>query len=1024
MPLMKFHLQNWRWAWLCVLASLIAEGRATGKIQFDRDIQPILSENCYFCHGPDAKHREAGLRLDVEAAAKQEAIVAGDADKSPLIGRLVSEDVDERMPPPESGKQLTAEQIELLRQWVAEGAEYRQHWAFSPPRRPESPSISVRWGRNPIDAFVLRGLQSAGLAPSGEAAPETLIRRASLALTGLPPTPEEVDDFLADKSPEAYERVLDRLLKSERYGERMAMWWLDGARYADSHGFQADWERYQWPWRDWVIRAFNRNQPFDKFTIEQLAGDLLPNATQEQILATGFNRNHRVNTEGGSLNEEWLVENVVDRVETMGSVWLGLTLNCARCHDHKYDPVTQKEFYQFFAYFHNVPEQGKGPGKQGNFDPVLKLPSPDHKAELARLDAELREVEAAVKREEKALASVVEIWEQQWREGRMAKRPWQLLRHAEAASKGQAELLLLGDGSFLPAGKQATHDVYTVKARIGMGAIAALMLEAIPDASMVKGRLGRAHNGNFVLSGVEVEITAPNTEAPTPAKIVAAAADYEQKGWPVASLVDRKHGKGWAVDGNRLVARRRAVLRFAEVLDAPEGSTLIVRLRSEALTRHALGRFRLFTTASETAGLEEDKSLSAEIRSILDVPDDQRTAKQKAALRKHVGEKEAPQLAAAKRKLESLKKAKAALEKQIPSAMVMAEMEKPRETRVLIRGQYDQPADVVLPGLPEAFFTGEEHPTNRLGLARWIVSPENPLTARVQVNRLWELVFGAGIVKSSENLGMQAEFPSHPELLDWLASEFVRLDWDVKAFLKTLLMSATYRQDAIVTAKKLRVDPQNRLLSRGPRFRVQAETIRDQALFLAGLLVEKVGGPGVYPYQPAGIWSEFNFYGNLRNYQHATDSGLYRRSLYTIWKRTAAPPGMTLFDMPNREICTVKRPRTNTPLQALALMNDVTYVEAARRFAERMLRSGDTVEEQIRSGFRRVTARWPRETELTRLRAGFDRRMARFEADADAAKALLAEGESDVTVKETGARLAAMTTVASILLNLDETITN
>lgn len=997
----------------------------SGEIDFNRDVQPILSENCYFCHGPDADHREGGLRLDIEAEAKRKAIVAGDAEMSPLIIRLRSSDPDEKMPPEDSGRNLTKQQVAVLKQWIAEGGNYREHWAFDRLARPTPPTTGDAWVRNPIDEFVLKRLRAEGLEPNAEASRSSLIRRASLTVTGLPPTSAEIDAFLSDPSPDAYERVVDRLLKSERYGERMAMWWLDGARYADSHGFQADWERYQWPWRDWVIRAFNRNQPFDQFTVEQLAGDLLPGATREQILATGFNRNHRVNTEGGSLDAEWLVENVIDRVETMGSVWLGLTLNCARCHDHKYDPVTQKEFYQLFAFFHNVPEAGKGPGKQGNFDPVLKLPSESDQMEIARLDAAIRDAESAVKGAEQATPEAVAAWEKQLREKRESANRWRLIERADVVSQGGAEIVPLGDASFLPTGKQETHEVYTLEAKIGAGRLAALMLEAIPDKSMVEGRLGRAQNGNFVLSGVEVELARPEFEKRESIPIVKAEASYEQKDWPVASLVTGAKRKGWAVDGNRFAERRRAVFRFGEALEITAEHRLIVRLRCEALSKHALGRFRLFTTDDAAAGLAAEESIPKDVKAVLDVAVDDRDAKQRAVLSKFVAGGNASKGGAARARLDKLKKEKEAFEKRVPSAMVMSEMKQPRVSRLLIRGQYDQPGEVVQPGLPAAFpgLPGG-NPTNRLGLAKWIISTDNPLTARVQVNRLWEILFGNGLVKSSENVGMQAEFPSHPELLDWLASEFVRLDWDIKDFLKTLLTSATFRQSSVVTEQKLNVDPMNRLLSRGPRFRVQAEIVRDQALFLAGLLVERQGGPSVYPYQPAGLWSEFNFYGNLRNYQQASDSGLYRRSLYTIWKRTAAPPGMTLFDMPSREICTVKRPRTNTPLQALALMNDVTYVEASRRLAERMMGAETGVDAQIRTGFRWVASRWPTDHELSRLRAGFDRRLARFESEAGAAKALVEQGESDASEKLDPARLAAMTTVASILLNLDEAITN
>ncbi|MCH7226529.1 DUF1553 domain-containing protein [Haloferula sp. A504] len=801
-----------------MVLSLLLAPAVTGEVRFNRDIRPILSDRCLACHGADEAAVEADLRLDDPASAfagrdGARAIVPGDPGASEMIRRILSSDPDLVMPPPRHPLKLEAEEKKLLEQWIEEGAEYEAHWAFQRIERPPVPG--GKRGAEAIDAFIDRRRAEVGMEGMPEASRGKLLRRLSLDLTGLPASVEEIEGFLRDERADAYERQIDRLLASPHYGERMAMWWLDGARYADTHGFQADWERYQWPWRDWVIRSFNDNKSFDRFTIEQIAGDMLPDATPEQILGTGFNRNHRINTEGGALADEWLIENVMDRVDTVGAVWLGLTMNCARCHDHKYDPLTQREFYQFFAFFHNVDEEGKGPGRQGNFKPVLKLHTPEEEAEFNRIT---REIEQGEKR----------------------------------------------------------------------------LMEWLP-------------------SGVHGIAKQPFT---------------------------KRNGNG-------------------------------------------------------------DARLEREVRKLAQ-----------------------PEARELKDKVLALRQKRAGLERRIQSVMVMAEMEKPRRTFVLNRGEYDQPGEEVQAGLP-AFLPplpeGEE--MNRLGLARWLVGREHPLTARVQVNRLWELLFGTGLVASSENLGVQADWPSHPELLDWLAAEFIESGWDVKALLKQMVMTRAYRQDSKVDAARLERDPENRLLTRGPRFRVQAETVRDQALAIAGLLNPELGGPSVYPYQPKGIWSETNFYGNLRNYSHDTDGGQYRRSLYTIWKRTAAPPGMTLFDMPSREVCVVKRSRSNTPLQALALMNDVTYVEASRKFAERMMKHGADLEERLTWGWRCATSREPDPQELVVLIQGHGRRLEGYRANPDEAKALLQAGEAPVMEGVDPVELAALTTTASIILNLDEVIT-
>jgi len=829
------------------------------KINFNSDIRPLLSDNCFQCHGPDDKKREAGLRLDLrESAIKpnesgETALVPGDVQASALVKRILSTDPDERMPPEKSHKKLSAEQIDLLKRWVAEGGVYQGHWAFGPVERPAVPKVSdEKWPRGSIDRFLLARLDKENLKPSPEANQRTLLRRLSLDLIGLPPSPEELASFLADQSPEAYEKVVDRLLASPSYGEQMALQWLDFARYADSNGFQADSSRKQWPWRDWVIKAYNDNLPFDRFTTEQLAGDLLPAASNSQIVATGFNRNHRLNGEGGLIAEEWRVETVIDRVETTGLTWLGLTLNCCRCHDHKYDPITQKEFYQLFAFFNNITESGTLQAGDGqNNEPIVLAATPEQEAELAKLD----------------------------------------LSHTAAE-----------------------------------------------------------HN-----------LTAENQTLP------ARAVEWAEK--------------------NR----------------------------------------------QQSA---EESPFPADLKQSLDIDADKRTPAQQAVIEKFFRAHENPSIKQAQENVVEAKKVRDEFKAKLPSVMIMREGSV-RDAFQLVRGEYDKHGEKVTAGLPAAFAPlPADAPLNRHGLAQWIVSPSNPLTARVWVNRAWERFFGVGLVKTSENLGSQAEFPAHPELLDWLAAEFMQPTssvavsgqpaqrWDMKAIHKLIVTSAAYRQTTALNKTIAQRDPENRLISRGPRFRLSGEALRDQALAISGLLIERIGGPSVRPYMPEGVWDETTRYGDLRNYKHDAGESLYRRSMYTIWKRTAAPPTMLIFDAPNREICTVKRSRTNTPLQALSLLNEITYVEAARKLAERMIaEGGSSVEDRLKYGFQLVTAREPAAVELKVLADGFGRDLARFQDKKAEAEKFLAFGDSTSTNVSDPLELAAYALAAHVLLNLDEVVT-
>ncbi|MCE9520702.1 MAG: PSD1 and planctomycete cytochrome C domain-containing protein, partial [Verrucomicrobia bacterium] len=929
---------------------------AFAKIEFNRDIRPIFSDTCFQCHGPDEKQRKSNLRLDVRAEALKPAksgaiaIVPGKPEKSEIIARVFTDSEEDLMPPTKLHKPLTKQQQELLKQWVAEGAEYQGHWAFIAPTTPVIPQIQNPKFKiqNPIDAFILARLQKEGLQPMPETDRATLIRRVSLDLVGLPPSPEEVDAFLNDNTPNAYEKVVDRLLASKHYGEQMARQWLDFARYADSHGFQTDSSREMWPWRDWVIKAFNENLPYDQFTIQQIAGDLLPNATRDQIVATGFNRNHRLNGEGGSITEEWRIENIIDRVETMSFTWLGLSMNCCRCHDHKYDPFTQRDFYSLFAFFNNVPESGMiqaGSNRSGgNTPPVIDVPTVEQEAKLVKLNSDVKVAEQHVMEAAKLLPKLLTEWETKaMAQMVVEKTAWDVIAPVSVKSQGGATLTKQSDGSYLASGTNPDSDAYVITAKMPGAEVSAFLLECFPDASLPNQSLGRASNGNFVLAEFEVDVmSTENGGNPVQAKIGKAQADYSQKGYEITNLVTggkkRQKGKGWAVDGPTKKEPRKAMF----VLDkpAPAGATVTITLKHDAIGGHNIGRFRLSasTLPAKMVNLDGKSDLAA-MHAILKIPANKRSAQQKTEVEKYFRTAVDSPVRGADAELAKSRKALEDFEKMLPTVMVMKENDKPRDAFILKRGEYDKPGDkvsmatpAVLPAMPQGA------PLNRLGLARWMVDTKNPLTARVWVNRAWEKFFGNGICKSTENLGSQAEWPSHPELLDWLATEFMRMKWDMKAFQKMLVMSSTYRQSSKITKELFERDPENRLLARGPRFRLGGEAVRDQALVISGLLAPTIGGPSVRPYMPEGVWDETSKYGDLRGYKADTGDSLYRRSLYTFWKRTAAPPSMLLFDAPSREICTVKRSRTNTPLQALSLLNEVTFVEASRGLAQQMMK--------------------------------------------------------------------------------------
>ncbi len=1030
------------------------------EINFNRDIKPILSQNCFQCHGPDDGTRAAGLRLDqFDSATKPaesglSAIVANDPAHSELLTRVTSADPDLHMPPTETNKTLTAEQIDLLRRWIAAGAKYQGHWAFEKPVRSELPQVNEHHSKqiaNPIDRFIAARLERDGLQLSPEADRVTLIRRASLDLTGLPPTPTEVDAFLTDKSPDAWERLVDRLLMSPHYGERMTISWLDHARYADSNGFQSDGSRDIWAWREWVINAYNKNMPFDHFTIEQLAGDMLPNATSDQIIATGFNRNHRLNGEGGRIEQEWFVETVIDRVETTGLTWLGLTVNCCRCHDHKYDPITQKEFFQLFAYFNSVEESGvlSPQGKNGeNTPPLFALTTPELESRKAKLQAAIN---AAEEQKQHAMPKMVDAfvaWEQTSKLETDADRSiWKSTEPGNVQSLGGADFKRLDDGSWLATGKNPPNDEYRIEIPLTTSRLTGLLLETLPHAELPAQSLGRGFNGNFVLTGVSAELIVEGQTA-IPVALKKAEADYSQPNYTAAQIGlkhqpagNRSRNKtGWAIDGNDAAKKiaRRVCFFPTKPVKVPANATLVIHMTHDSqFGDHNVGRLRFAISDADIdrVGLTE-QGLPPEIQTILTLTADQRQLTHTQQLEKYFREHVDNPLRAAQAELKEAQQKLKDFNDDLPTTMVMKEG-KLREAFVLTRGEYDQPAEKVERAVP-AFLPPLPAGTSndRLGLAQWIVSDTNPLTARVWVNRAWERFFGTGIVKTSENFGSQADFPSHPELLDWLAVEFMQPTtlpavngvpaqaWDMKALQKLILMSATYRQLSTVPHNVKQTDPENRLLARGPRFRLSAEIIRDQALAVSGLLVSKIGGKSVRPYMPEGVWDETSKYGDLRGYKHDNGEGLYRRTMYTIWKRTAAPPSAMLFDAPNREVCTIKRSRTNTPLQALALLNEVTFVEAARALAARIIHEGGaSAEDRMKYGFRITTGRNPTASELKILMAGWSADQASFKTAPETAKQLLAIGESSVPSEIDPIELATWTVSANVLLNLDEFVT-
>jgi hypothetical protein len=999
---------------IVALMPAVLAAQTPARLEFNRDIRPILSDACFHCHGPDKNKRKADLSLDTPAGAFEDrggyqAIVPKHPDKSAVLERLLSSDPAKRMPPRSSGLTVKKEHIDLIRRWIAEGAEYQTHWAFLAPRRSDPPQVKdTSWPRNDIDRFILGRLEKEGLKPSPEADPITLLRRVSLDLTGLPPTLAEVDAFLADASGDRYERAVDRLLRSPRYGERMAQRWLDAARYADTNGYQNDGFRVMHRWRDWVIDAFNNNMPFDQFTIEQLAGDMLPNPTLEQRIATGFNRNHRLNSEGGVIPEEYAVEYVVDRVDTTSTVWLGLTMGCARCHDHKYDPLTQKEFYRLFAYFNNVPERGKAI-KYGNSPPVVKAPTKMQAKRWVELQKEAADADDRFRKARPRIDKAQAAWEaqsstlpddSQWTpdgQDRFEALDWDGTRKTEIAKAGHYsffERFSIGVWVYPESGDGSILNKVEFNDRA-----------AGYNLQLKKGKLHLHFAKRYLDDAIRVE----TAEALVPRQWHHVLFTYD--GSRVAK-------------GLRLYVNGKLATLHVHLDDLNQDITTNEPLRigfdEETHFKGRIEGLRLFhkeVAADDAAAL----AVKATLTDILRIPPGKRSAAQQHKLRWHFIEAHSPKdIRTLYQDVLRTRQALQEFEDTIPTSMVMEEMPVPRPTHVLIRGEYFNKGPRVEPGLPEVLpRMADGVPNNRLGFARWLVQRDNPLTARVAVNRHWQMLFGTGIVKSVEDFGAQGDWPSHPELLDWLALEFMDSGWDVKKLLRTIVTSAAYRQSSKHRPDLLQKDPDNRLLARGTRIRLPAEMIRDQALHASGLLVEKLGGPSVKPYQPPGLAKELH---GLDEDGHDHGENLYRRSLYTYWKRTVAPPSLMTFDAANRETCVVRESRTNTPLQALNLMNDVTYVEAARHVAQRVMKEVKTTPERLTRAMRHVLCRPPAPRELDLLMASWQRHRDHYAAQPAEAQKLLSLGESPRDPNLRADELAAFTVIASMLLNLDEAI--
>ncbi len=1043
-------------------------------VDFNTHIRGVLSDTCFACHGPDAMAREAGLRLDtpegafapLESDNRRHAIVPGNPNSSELYRRIISEDPDYVMPTPTSNLSLTNRQIALIRKWIEQGAEYQPHWAFISPHRPAIPQVKDKeWTENEIDYFILEKIENAGVKPSPEASRETLLRRVSFDLTGLPPTVEELDHFLEDDSPDAYKKAVDRLLASHTYGERLANEWLDVARYADTHGYQDDGANDMWPWREWVIHAFNRNMPFDQFAIWQIAGDLLPDPTHEQRLATGFGRVHQQSQEGGIIGEEYRVEYVADRVMTTGTAFLGMTMQCARCHDHKYDPVSEKEYYEFAAFFDNINDIGQIPNK-GAAGPTILL----HDEETGNLITYLKDRIATAERDK-------EIREASKRDDFHA---W--LKKSDLKSEFQT----ISKGLYASMDLNSIREDNTIAVQVGDSILAGTISGSLKEVEGVENNGIEFSHGNAVNLprrfarferydpfSLSFWVYPPESTGEVPMLVKKGMIFIGHPGYDVSLFEHRVSTRlvhGWPFNAIQVLTEEPLKLgEWSNITVTYNGSSradgIEIFVNGERQPLHVehdklfknivipdneprygyqdflLGHRQSFEQLRyEGMRLDEiriyNRQISAaealilsgrqqELDNLLIKDPGNLSQSEESILFSHYLLHTASDLEDKKKDLRNYRAELSSIKDTLPEVMVMEERLNRRTSHIRERGMYDQLGEIVFPGVPNSIMEfPDEFPQNRLGLAKWIMHDDNPLTARVVVNRYWQMIFGTGLVDTPDDFGNQGSMPSHPELLDWLAVEFRESGWDVKHLLKTMVMSATYRQSSVITPQMRDLDPNNRLLARGPRYRLPAEMIRDNALLASGLLVDKIGGPSVFPYQPEGLWEETTSGRHLTTYYQDTGENLYRRSIYTFWKRTVPPPGMTTFDAAMRTHPSVQREHTSTPLQALHTLNDPIYVESSRLLAERMLKEGgDNLDDQITFAFRAAVSRKPNLQELEILRELFDDELQTYSSEPELAELLLQTGEFPADPQLDPVEVAARTIVASAIFNLDEALT-
>ena len=1017
---------------LSIALVLLAGGAlaAEKKISFSRQIKPILAGKCFACHGPDDKERKADLRLDVRDAGVADVIKAGKSQESELIARVTSSDPEKKMPPAGSKKPaLSTDEIALIRRWIDQGAEYDSHWAYQKPAPPPAPAVkAAAWPVSAIDQFILAGLEENGLAPAADADQRTVLRRLYFDIIGLPPTPQEMAEFESDKSSQAYEKVVDKLLASKHFGERMAMYWLDIVRFADTAGYHSDNHRDVALFRDYVIDAFNNNKPFDRFTIEQLAGDLLPNLTREQRIASGYNRLLQTTEEGGAQAKEYTAKYAADRVRNTSAVWLASTMGCCECHNHKFDPFTTRDFYSLEAFFADVAETPVG--RQGQ----TKVPTPEQEAQLKQFDDKIAQLQSQLNTQTPELDAALARWEAlQKEELTKAVGAWIVVKPEKADSTGGSTLQIQDDASVLSSGANPAQDSYTVTLSAdGLSPdkgvkVTGLRLEALTHDSLANKGLSRA-NGNFVLTGVTVTLVSPDGKT-LPLKIKSAEADFSQADYPITNAIDANPNTGWAVNGHIKPENHQAIFTLAEPAAVAKGEKLVVQLLHQStFAQHNMGRFRLSLTAAAKPRIS-NTDLPLEIAQTIKLEAVKRTDDQKQKLAAYF-RGVAAELALAREELKKLSAERKALDDSLPQSLVTMSAA-PRMIRILPRGNWlDDSGTETPPAVPQ-FLTSvvniqpsakEPKRLTRLDLANWLTHPDHPLTARVFVNRLWKLAFGRGITRSMEDFGTQGEYPSHPELLDWLAIDFREHGWDVKRAFKQILMSRAYRQSSAVSKELREKDPTNHWFSRQDRFRLDAELVRDNALAISGLLSRKIGGPSVKPYQPAGYWQFLNF--PTREWQNDHGEDLYRRGMYTYWQRTFVNPSLLAFDAPSREECTVARTRSNTPQQALVLLNDPTYVEAARALAARAVQE-TTAEpaKRLEFLFQQALVRAPRVEEVKLLLPLYEKHLKEYQADLEAARKLLAVGESKPRSDLNPSELAAWTSIARVVLNLHETIT-